>query len=153
MISKGSILIVDDEAGSRESLRMILKSIYEVHTAENGQEALNFISRNKVELVTLDLNMPGLSGFDVLKEIKKLRPDIEVVIVTGYGTLKNAQEATHHGAADFISKPFNVADIIISVSKAFERRSQNIKIKSLIQQVQGLRSSLGENPQMRVRTL
>ncbi len=153
MISKGSILIVDDEVNSRESLRMILKPIYNVHTVENGQEALNFISQEKVDLVTLDIDMPGLSGIDVLKEIKKLQPDIEVMIVTGYGTLSNAQEAIHYGAGNFISKPFNVADIIIGVSKAFERRNQNMKFKDLLQQVQGLRSSLAENPQMKARTL
>ena len=148
MISRGSILIVDDEDGPRESLRMILKPMYDVHTVENGQEAINFVSQKKVDLVTLDLKMPGLSGIDVLKEIKKLQPDIEVMIVTGYGTLDNAQEAIRFGAGDFISKPFNVADIIAIVSKAFERRSYNMKIKNLIQQVQVLRSSLGENKEI-----
>ena len=148
MISKESILIVDDEVGPRESLRMILKPIYEVHSAENGQEAINFISQKKVDLVTLDLNMPLLPGIEVLKEIKKLQPDIEVMIVTGYGTLGNAQEAIRYGAGDFISKPFNVADIITVVSKAFERRSYNMKIKGLVQEIQGLRSSLDENKEI-----
>ena len=123
MISKGSVLIVDDERGPRESLRMILKPIYDVHTAENGQEALNFISQEKVDLVTLDLNMPGLSGIEVLREIKKLRPDIEVIVITGHGTLNNAQDAISCGAGNFMSKPFNAADIIAAVGKAFERRS------------------------------
>ena len=127
---------------------MILKPMYDVHTVENGQEAINFISQKKVDLVTLDLKMPGLSGIEVLQEIKKLQPDIEIIIVTGYGTLSNAQEAIRFGAGDFISKPFNVADIIAIVSKAFERRSYNLKIKGLIQQVQGLRSSLGENKEI-----
>jgi len=148
MISKGSILIVDDEAGPRESLRMILKPIYEVHTAQNGQEAITFISQKKVDLVTLDLNMPGLPGIEVLKKIQKLQPDIKVIIVTGYGTLGNAREAIRYGAGNFISKPFNVADIIAIVSKAVERRSYNMKIKGLIQQIQGLRSSLGENKEI-----
>ncbi len=148
MFSKGSILIVDDEVGPRESLRMILKPMYNVHTVENGKEAINFISQEKVDLVTLDLKMPGLSGIDVLKEIKKLQPDIEAIIVTGYGTLSNAQEAITCGAGDFISKPFNVVDIIAMVSKVFERRSNNLKIKSIIQQIQGLRSSLAENKEV-----
>lgn len=123
MNPKGSILIVDDEIGPRESLRMILKPISDIHTAENGLEAINFISQNKVDVVTLDLNMSGLSGLDVLKEIKKIQPDIEVIIVTGFGTLPNAEEAIRNGARHFISKPFNVADVIAIVSKAFERRS------------------------------
>ena len=74
MNSKGSILIVDDEVGPRESLRMILKPIYDIHTVENGQEALNFISKEKVDLITLDLNMPGLSGIDVLQKLRNCSP-------------------------------------------------------------------------------
>jgi len=151
MDRKGSILIVDDGAGPRESLRMILQPMYEVHTVENGQEAIKFISQNKVDLVTLDLKMPGLSGIEVLQEIKKLQPDIEIIIVPGYGTLKNAQEAIRFGAVDLISKPFYAVDIIATVGKAFERRSYNLKIKGLIQQIQDLHSSFGENNQAKER--
>jgi DNA-binding NtrC family response regulator len=148
MSNKGTILIVDDEVGPRESLRMILKPIYEVFTAGDGQEALRCIQDKSIDLVTLDLKMPGLSGIDVLREIKKFQADIEVIVITGYGTLTNAQEAIRFGAGDFISKPFNVADIIAIVSKSFERRNYNLKIKNLIQQIKGLRSSLGENKEM-----
>lgn len=137
---KGTILIVDDEAGPRESLRMILKPIYNIFTASNGKEALEIIQRENIDIVTLDLNMPGISGIEVLKEIKKIKSDIEVIIVTGYGTLKNAQEVIRYGAGDFISKPFNVADIVAIVSKSFERRNYNLKINSLIQQIKGLKS-------------
>lgn len=148
MSNKGTILIVDDEVGPRESLRMILKPIYEVFTAGDGQEALRCIQDKSIDLVTLDLKMPGLSGIDVLREIKKFQTDIEVIVITGYGTLTNAQEAIRFGAGDFISKPFNVADIIAIVSKSFERRNYNLKIKNLIQQIKGLRSSLGENKEV-----
>lgn len=141
MAQKGSILIVDDEVGPRESLRMILKPIYEIYTATNGDEALQVIQDENIDLVTLDLRMPGLSGIDVLREIKKVRADVEVIVITGYGTLTNAQEAIRYGAGDFISKPFNVADIIAIISKSFERRNYNIKIKSLIQQIKDLRSA------------
>jgi DNA-binding NtrC family response regulator len=140
MGQKGSILIVDDEVGPRESLRMILKPIYEIYTAANGDEALQVISKESIDLVTLDLRMPGLSGIDVLREIKKIKADVEVIVITGYGTLTNAQEAIRYGAGDFISKPFNVADIISIISKSFERRNYNLKIKNLIQQIKDLRS-------------
>ena len=146
MSNRGSILVVDDELGPRESLRMILKPIYDVYTAENGQEALHLINKEKVDLVTLDLKMPGIPGIDVLKEIKKTRSDIEVVIITGYGTLSNAIEAIRYGAVDFISKPFNVAEIIAIVSKTVERRNFNLRIKTLIDKVKGLRL-MGENGQ------
>lgn len=144
MVKRGTILIVDDEVGPRENLRKILQPIYEVYTAEGGHEALRILKEKKIELVTLGMKMPGLSGIDVLREIKKAQPDIEVIIITGYGTLINAQEAIRFGAGDFISKPFNVADIIAIVSKSFERRSYNLKIKQLIQQIKGLRQTLRE---------
>ncbi len=106
------ILVVDDEVGPRESLRMILKPLYEVHTASGGQEALDLMRSKDIDVVTLDLNMPGLSGIDVLKEIRKFKPNTEVIVITGYGTLNNAQEAIRFGAGDFISKPFNTRKII-----------------------------------------
>ena len=87
--------------------------------------------------------MPGISGIDVLREIKKLHADIEVVIVTGYGTLTNAVEAIRYGAVDFISKPFNVAEIISIVSKSVKRRNLNLKTKDLIHKIKGLRVSGG----------
>ena len=135
MTDMGSILIVDDEIGPRESLRMILKPNYEVHTAANGYEALNFIGREKVDLVTLDLKMPGIPGMDVLREIRKLNNNIEVIIITGYGTLANAIEAIRFGAVDFISKPFNVTEIISIVGKSVERKDFSLKIKNLIQKI------------------
>ncbi|MDI6754531.1 MAG: response regulator [Thermodesulfobacteriota bacterium] len=149
MAQQGSILIVDDEAGPRESLRMILKPIYKIYTAANGKEALVLIQKEKIDLVTLDLNMPGLTGVEVLKEIKKIKSDIEVIIITGYGTLKNAQEVIRYGAGDFISKPFNVADIVAIISKSFERRNYNLKINNLIQQIKGLRN-IGEDQEREI---
>ena len=148
MAASGSILVVDDEVGPRESLRMILKPQYEVYTAGDGQEALRLIKEENIDLVTLDLKMPGIQGIDVLKEIKRIKSDIEVIIITGYGTLTNAQEVIRFGAGDFISKPFNVADIIAIVSKAFERRNHNLKIKNLIQQIKDLRTQGQEEPEM-----
>jgi DNA-binding NtrC family response regulator len=142
MPSKETVLVVDDEAGPRESLRMILKPLYEVHTASGGQEALDLIQNKDIDVVTLDLNMPGRSGIDVLKEIKELKPNTEVIVITGYGTLNNAQEAIRFGAGDFISKPFNVAEIISIVSKAFERRSHTLRINSIIERMERLRSTV-----------
>ncbi len=140
MSERGVILIVDDEVGPRESLRMILKPLYDIHTAGSGEEAIKYIQNNRVDLITLDLKMPGLSGLQVLREIKRISNDIEIVIITGYGTLPNAKEAIRYGAGDFISKPFNVADIISVISKSFERRTYNLKIKTLIKQIKDLRA-------------
>jgi len=124
-----SILIVDDEFGVRESLKMIFKPIYHVHTAASGEEALRCIQKEKIDLVTLDLKMPGLSGLEILREIKKDHPFIEVIIITGYGSGENAMEAIRCGA-EFITKPFNVPDILISLNKSIEKQRYNSKLKN-----------------------
>jgi DNA-binding NtrC family response regulator len=131
MSTRETVLVVDDEIGPRESLRMILSPLYEVHTATDGEEALRFIYDNYVDLVTLDLNLPGRSGFGVLKAIKDFCPDIEVIVITAYASLENAKEAIRLGAENFIQKPFNVADVIAIVGKSFERRRGNLNIKRL----------------------
>jgi putative two-component system response regulator len=139
MAHRGSILVVDDEIGPREALRMIFKSAYNVHTASNGIEALECLHKESIDLVTLDLKMPGLSGFEVLKEIRKLNERIEVIVITGLGMVPNVREALHCGAGNFISKPFDVADIIAIVGQAFEHRKSAVTPGSRPQQMEDLR--------------
>ena len=112
MRSKWSILIVDDELGVRESLRMLLKPYYEIYTAPDGEAALNIIKERKIHLITLDLNMPKLSGIETLREIRKIDGEVPVIIITGYGTPQDQKEALLYGVRDFISKPFNTSKII-----------------------------------------
>ncbi len=142
---KETILVVDDEVSSRDSLLMILSPFYEVHTAADSKEALRCILANNIDLVTLDLNLAGHSSIDVIKQIKELRPEIEVFVITAYGSLKNAREANHCGAGGFISKPFNAADIIVAVAKSFEMRTFNLKIRSMAEKIKSLRSSRNDN--------
>jgi two-component system, NtrC family, response regulator AtoC len=117
----GSILIVDDESEVRHILRRILAPHYDIHEAGNGKEALERVQTEKVEVVTLDLSMPDLNGIDVLREMKRVKPEVEVIIISGFGTLSRAQEAIKYGAAGFISKPFNVADILSLIGKSCDR--------------------------------
>lgn len=131
-MSQATILVVDDELGPRESLRMILKPSYEVLTAETGAKALEFVRSTRVDVVTLDLKMPGLSGTEVMEAVKGLDPRIEVIIITGYGSLKSATEAIRHGVADYIAKPFNVAEILSVVDRAVTRRDQALKADALL---------------------
>jgi putative two-component system response regulator len=144
---KKTILIVDDEIGPRESLRMILKPFYEVYAASDGKQAIRVVSEKDIDVVTLDLNMPGLSGIEVLREIRKLRPEMEVIVVTGYGSLENASEAIRLGAGNLISKPFNVSEIISVLAKAIERRSDNLKIKRLAEIIPTLSSADKDVPE------
>ena len=126
MKDEASVLIVDDELGPRESLRMILKPIFDVYTVENGEEALRFIRQEPVNLVTLDLKMPGIPGIEVLKEIKGYNPDIEVIVLTGYGSFNTAVEALRYGALDYIKKPFDVSQVERVVRKGIEKNKTNI---------------------------
>ncbi len=111
MTTKWSILIVDDEFAVRESLRMLLKPYYQIYTAPDGQEALRVLKERKIHLITLDLRMPKLSGIEALREVRKIDPEVPVIIVTGYGTQKDQQEALFYGVKEFISKPFNTSHV------------------------------------------
>lgn len=139
MIEKANILIVDDELGPRESLRMILKPAYNVYTAEDGYQALDIIKQQPIDLITLDLRMDGLNGIDVLKEVREHNKDIGVIIITGYGTLGTMTTANQYGVSDFISKPFNVSDVTMVVQKSLGKKKQGGDIKKLLEEIGTLR--------------
>jgi putative nucleotidyltransferase with HDIG domain len=126
------ILIVDDEIGPRESLRMILKPHFNIFTAETGYAAVQMVSQTDLDVITLDLKMPGMTGIDTLKEIRGVNPDVMVIIITGYGTLQSAIEGIRHGVFDYISKPFSVPEIMQIIDKAVNRKRLNLKIKEFL---------------------
>jgi putative nucleotidyltransferase with HDIG domain len=127
-----NILIVDDEIGPRESLRMILKPNYTVYTADSGYAAIQMVQQIEMDVITLDLKMPGMSGIDTLKEIRNIDPDVMIIIITGYGTLKSAIEAIRYGVFDYIPKPFSVPEILSIVDKSVQRRKLNLRIKEVL---------------------
>jgi putative nucleotidyltransferase with HDIG domain len=134
--TRANILIVDDELGPRESLGMILKPSFNIFTSEDGREALQIIKNKKIDVVTLDLKMPVMPGEEVLKQIKNYDPTIEVVIITGYGTLKSAVEAIKYNVFDYILKPFNVSDILSTVKRCIERREISLRIKDFLAEIE-----------------
>ena len=136
MSDKANILIVDDELGPRESLKMVLKPFYTVYTTENGEKALEALKKHPIDLVTLDLKMPGLSGIETLKELKKIKQDLEVIIITGFGSLKTAMEGIRYGAADYILKPFDIAELVSIVNRTLERKKLNDRMKGFIKEKQ-----------------
>ncbi len=138
MAHQDSVLMIDDELSPREPLRGIFSSLYEVLTAQNREEALQVIHDREIDPVTLHLKTPDLSEMDVLEEIKSMGADVDVIIISGHGTLKNTREAMNDGAVDFIAEPLNVSDIIASVGKSVERRKYNQKVGTLIQKVKDL---------------
>jgi DNA-binding NtrC family response regulator len=138
MAYQGSVLVVDDEIGPRESLRMILHPLYQVHTAANGDEALAFLQKQDFDLITLDMRMPGATGLEVLREIRKRNVDVDVVIISGYMNSNNKEEARQSGAVEVITKPFNVTDVIACVGKAVENKKYLRQVKSLLQTAKDL---------------
>ncbi len=117
------IMIVDDEPSILQSLSGILSDEgFEVVTASNGYEALKVIEDQSPDLVLLDIWMPGLDGIETLKEIKKSNPHIQVIIITGHGTIETAVKATKIGAFDLIEKPLSIDKVIVSISNALNFR-------------------------------
>lgn len=119
-----TILAIDDEVGPREALRMILQNRYNVLTSDDPQEAMDTISSGEVDIVMLDIKMPKIDGLKLLKAIKAVAPDVEVVLITAYPSTQSAIEAMQYGAYDYIIKPFDKAKIEEVVRKGIIRRTQ-----------------------------
>ena len=119
----GGVLVVDDEENVRNLLQRVLKEAgYDVVTAANGQEALDKVLQLKIELVLLDIKMPGMSGIEVLRQVTTNWPDVCVVMATAVGDAQTAVETIKLGAYDYITKPFNRDDMVLKVQKAIEKR-------------------------------
>ena len=137
-----SILVIDDEHFILELMRMRLsKWGYTVETASSGQEGLDLLKERPVEIVVTDLMMPGLSGAEVVKQVKARHPETEVLVITAYGTVESAVEVMKAGAYDFFLKPLNFPHIKITLKKIEETlalRSENASLAARYQELQGL---------------
>lgn len=131
------ILIVDDELGTRESLKMILKDNYDITTVCSGKEALQIVDKGLPSVVLLDVMMPGEDGLRVLEKIKKMT-GVPVIMITALNSVKSAVKAMKAGAFDYITKPFNVDEIRVVIDKA-------LSTYDLIQDVTYLRSEIDKN--------
>ena len=121
---KYSILIVEDEAGPRDALKIILRPFFTLYTADNAHAAKRILKEERIDLVTLDLKLPDQQGMDLLQEIKLERDDVEVIIITGYGSLKSAMDGIRYGAAVYLLKPFNVAELIALIKQTLEKKER-----------------------------
>jgi len=118
----GSVLIVDDEHNIRLTLSHALETLeVGIDTAANGEEALAKLKEKEFTLVLLDIRMPGMTGIELLRKLRELRPDIRVIIMTAYGTVESAVDAMKLGAVDFIQKPFVPGEIRELVSRVMDR--------------------------------
>jgi DNA-binding response OmpR family regulator len=126
--NKRKILVVDDEINVCKSIRQaILAEIYEVDMALSGEEALGLDKEKKYDMVITDLMMPGISGVDLLTSLKDARPEVIVIMITGYPTIKTAVQSIKIGAFDYIPKPFTPDELRGLVSRAF-KEADSIKL-------------------------
>ncbi len=121
-LGKPSVLVVDDETGPRDALKVILRPFFTIHAAESAQAALKVLEQQHIDLITLDQKLPDRQGIDLLQDIKQHYTDIEVIIITGYGSLKSAMEGIRHGAAGYLLKPFNVTELITLINQTLEKK-------------------------------
>ena len=116
-----SILIIDDDDSLRKSFEKLLnEESYTVFSASSGEQGLKKIQENPPDVVVLDMKLPGMNGMDVYKKINKIDPKLPVIIMTAFGTTETAIEATKLGAFDYILKPFDVPDMLTTISRAME---------------------------------
>ena len=143
-----SILIIDDEEVQRESVGSYLKKReYDIYTAENGEKGIDYILKNIVDVVLTDFRMPGLNGLELLKKIKEINPEIDVVVITAFGNVQDAVEIMKSGAYDYLTKPIDLDElesllerikekrILLSENKMLKRQlGQKFKVDSIISQ-------------------
>lgn len=120
------VLVVDDEKEFVEALaqRLELRD-FEVLTAFSGEDALTRLKDKEADVVILDVKMPGRDGIEVLREIKKSKPLLEVIMLTGYATVPTAIEGMKLGAFDFLMKPTETEDLITKIQNAFNRKAEH----------------------------
>jgi len=128
------ILVVDDELDMLMLLRMMIEDNtgYEVETTNNPSEALKMLTEKDVDLVITDLKMPGMDGMELFDELKDIKPEVPVIIITAYGSLEMADEAMKKGVADFITKPFRKDSILFTIKRTLELarvQRENIELK------------------------
>ncbi|MDP8222001.1 MAG: sigma-54 dependent transcriptional regulator [Candidatus Lernaella stagnicola] len=149
---KPRVLVVDDEVSMREFLEIFLaKAGYEVITAAGGKTACELLDRHRFDLVITDLRMPEVDGMQVLKKAKQVDSAMPVLMVTAYASHETAVQAMKEGALDYFTKPFNVDEVRLIVSKALERRElsrENIALKQQLGERYGFGNLVGSDPRM-----
>src|SRR4030042_936300 len=146
------ILIADDDKNLRKVLMNELSEEgFNVNETDNGIKAVEMLEKDEYDVLLLDLNMPGLSGMDVLKKIKDLEIPTEVIILTAHATVSTAVDAMKLGAYDYLTKPFQINELITFIEKAYEKKkllSENLLLKSQIKRQSVTKDIITKNPLM-----
>lgn len=141
---KKALLVVDDEEGPRQSLRMVFRNEYDVYTADGGDKALDVVRANSIHTVVLDIRMAGISGIEVLRQIKAISPQTEVIMLTAYETLETARQAIRYGACDYLSKPFDLPTIRDAVARAMRLRAISDNVSTTFDRFHRLTDELSD---------
>lgn len=121
MMSLESILVVDDDLSLCQILSDELSDVgYKTKFLTGGKEAIEYLKENPVDLLLLDLNMPGVDGFDVLQELSKWEKKPKIIVLTAYADVKSAIESAKLGANDFLSKPYDFDELLITIRKVLQ---------------------------------
>src|SRR5437899_10827321 len=136
------ILVIDDEMGPRESLRMLLKPNYQVHTADNVELGLQLLQEKAPDTIVMDIRMPGMNGIDGLRKIREIDPHLSVIMFTGFGALETAQEALRLGANDYINKPFDAVQMREVIGRNVERTRVQRQSEATAHELQELNERL-----------
>jgi two-component system NtrC family response regulator len=146
------ILVVDDEAAQRELISGYLKKQgYEVFAAANGEQALKHFRQEPFELILTDQRMPTLSGLDLLKAVRAINPETNVIVMTAYGNIETAVEAMKEGAADYLTKPLNLDELSHRIERIRERQrlyAENKELREELRQRHRIENIIGESGQM-----
>ena len=149
---KGTVLIIDDEEEIRESIELLLTSEgFSTATADSGEEGLKKIEENLYDLVLLDLMLPGKSGMEVQREIKRIDPALPIVIITAIGAVETAVAAIKEGSFDYVTKPWNNEKLIVIVTNAIKQRqlaSENLQLRRALKQRFGYSNIIGKSEKM-----
>ena len=147
-----SILVVDDDPGLRESFRLILEDEYEVLDVPDGAQALDVVRSCQVDLVLLDIRLPGMDGLAVLERIKALDDQLDVILITAVKTLRTAVSAMKLGALDYLTKPFDEEEVLAVIRRALEKRAlerEVVFLRSELARREDLYEMIGQSVEMR----
>ena len=147
-----NLLIIDDERAIRDGCREVAQTLgFTTYVADNSEHAFRIIDTASIDVLLLDLRLPGPGGLEILREVKRRRPETVVVVITGYATVQSAVQAMKHGAYDYVTKPFNLEEVRLLLERVLghlQLSSENRLLREQIKSKQGFASIVGRSPEM-----
>jgi len=150
-MTQPSMLVVDDEIGVRESLRLVFGKEFRISEASSSDDALRKVKVERPEVILLDILMPGTDGLETLKQVKSIDPETQVIMLTALNTARSAFSSKEHGAFDYVTKPFDVEEMRLRVSRALEKVQLSRELERLREEVgrrYGIENIIGRSERM-----